>query len=294
LKFTTVEKLEPCDILFVSLPHGVAMGKMESLRPMAKIVIDLSADFRLNDPSGYPKWYDHDHALPGMLGDFVYGIPELHRDEIRAADAISSAGCMATTAILGLYPLFKAGVVDADRPTVIEAKTGSSGAGGAPGLASHHPERSGVIRTFKATGHRHSAEIIQECTFDGVVPEIAFSATSVEAVRGILATSHVYLKESMSEKDVWAIYRAAYKEEPFVRIVKESSGIHRYPEPKILSGSNYCDVGFERDPDSNRLVVLAALDNLMKGAAGQAVQAFNIRCGYEETCGIDFAGLHPI
>jgi N-acetyl-gamma-glutamyl-phosphate/LysW-gamma-L-alpha-aminoadipyl-6-phosphate reductase len=294
LKFMTVEKLEPCDVLFVALPHGVAMGKMESLRTMAKIVIDLSADFRLNDPAGYPKWYDHDHALPGMLGEFVYGIPELHREAIRSADAISSAGCMATTAILGLYPLFKAGVVDANLPTVIEAKTGSSGAGGAPGLASHHPERSGVIRTFKATGHRHSAEIIQECTFDGVVPEIAFSATSVEAVRGILATSHVYLKEPMTEKDVWAIYRAAFKDEPFLRIVKESTGIHRYPEPKILSGSNYCDVGFERDPDSNRLVVLAALDNLMKGAAGQAVQAFNIRCGYEETCGIDFAGLHPI
>lgn len=294
LKFTTLEKLQPCDVLFVALPHGVAMGKMASLRTMAKIVIDLSADFRLNDPAGYPKWYEHDHAAPELLGEFVYGIPELHREEIRTANAISSAGCMATTAILGLYPLFKAGVVDTKVPTVIEAKTGSSGAGGAPGLASHHPERSGVIRTFKATGHRHSAEIIQECTFDGVVPEIAFSATSVEAVRGILATSHVYLKEPMIEKDVWAIYRAAYKDEPFLRIVKESSGIHRYPEPKILSGSNYCDVGFERDPDSNRLVVLAALDNLMKGAAGQAVQAFNIRCGYEETCGIDFAGLHPI
>jgi LysW-gamma-L-alpha-aminoadipyl-6-phosphate/LysW-L-glutamyl-5-phosphate reductase len=294
LKFTTLEKLEPCDVLFVALPHGVAMGQMASLREKAKVVIDLSADFRLNDPAGYPKWYEHDHTAPDLLRDFVYGIPELHREEIRTANAISSAGCMATTAILGLYPLFKAGVVDPSRPTVIEAKTGSSGAGGGPGLASHHPERSGVMRTFKATGHRHSAEIIQECTFDGMVPEIAFTATSVEAVRGILATSHVYLKEPLTEKDVWAIFRAAFKEEPFLRIVKESSGIHRYPEPKILSGSNYCDVGFERDPDTNRLVVLAALDNLMKGAAGQAVQAFNIRCGYEETCGIDFAGLHPI
>jgi LysW-gamma-L-alpha-aminoadipyl-6-phosphate/LysW-L-glutamyl-5-phosphate reductase len=294
LKFTTLEKLEPCDVLFVALPHSVAMGQMASLREKAKVVIDLSADFRLNDPAGYPKWYEHDHTAPELLRDFVYGIPELHREEIRTANAISSAGCMATTAILGLYPLFKAGVVDPSRPTVIEAKTGSSGAGGGPGLASHHPERAGVIRTFKATGHRHSAEVIQECTFDGMVPEIAFTATSVEAVRGILATSHVYLKEPLTEKDVWAIYRAAFKDEPFLRIVKESSGIHRYPEPKILSGSNYCDIGFERDPDTNRLVVLAALDNLMKGAAGQAVQAFNIRCGYEETCGIDFAGLHPI
>jgi N-acetyl-gamma-glutamyl-phosphate/LysW-gamma-L-alpha-aminoadipyl-6-phosphate reductase len=294
LKFSSVEKLEPVDVLFVATPHGAAMKKMQEFRAMAPIVIDLSADFRLNSPDGYPLWYDHEHDLPEMLSEFVYGIPELHREEIRASNMISSAGCMATTSILGLYPLFQAGVVDLSRPTVIEAKTGSSGSGGAPGLASHHPERSGVIRSFKPTSHRHTAEIIQELTFDGNVPEIAFSATSVEAVRGILATSHVYLKEPMSDKEVWAIYRQAFKDEPFMRVVKESSGIHRYPEPKILSGSNYCDVGFERDPHSNRVVVMAALDNLMKGAAGQAVQSFNIRLGYEETCGIDFPGLHPI
>ena len=150
------------------------------------------------------------------------------------------------------------------------------------------------MRSFKPTGHRHSAEIIQELTVDGHGPELAFSATAIEAVRGILATSHVFLNDPLPEKEIWAIYRQAFKDEPFIRIVKESTGIHRYPEPKILSGSNFCDVGFERDEHSDRLVVLAALDNLMKGAAGQAVQTFNIRCGYEETCGIDFAGLHPV
>ena len=294
LKFVSVENIQLVDVIFVATPHGASMKRMEEFRKLAPIVIDLSADFRLNAPDGYPKWYNHEHELPGLLTEFVYGIPELHREEIRGSDLISSAGCMATTSILGLYPLFQAGVVDLTRPTVIEAKTGSSGSGGSPGLASHHPERSGVIRSFKPTGHRHTAEIVQELTVEGNVPEIAFSATSVEAVRGILATSHVYLKEPMSDKEVWAIYRQAYKEEPFMRVVKESSGIHRYPEPKILSGSNYCDVGFERDPDSNRVVVMSALDNLMKGAAGQAVQSFNIRLGYEETCGIDFAGLHPI
>lgn len=150
------------------------------------------------------------------------------------------------------------------------------------------------MRSFKPTGHRHSGEIIQELTFDGNAPKVAFSATSVEAVRGILATSHVFLKDELSDKEVWSYYRSAFKDEPFLRIVKESSGIHRYPEPKILSGSNYCDVGFERDPHSKRVVVMSALDNLMKGAAGQAVQAFNLRCGFEETCAIDFPGLHPI
>lgn len=294
LKFISIDKIEPVDVLFVATPHGASMKKMEEFRALAPIVIDISADFRLNSADGYPKWYDHEHILPEMLNEFVYGIPELHREEIRESNLISSAGCMATTSILGLYPLFQAGVVDLSRPTVIEAKTGSSGSGGSPGLASHHPERAGVIRSFKPTGHRHTAEIVQELTFDANEPEIAFSATSVEAVRGILATSHVYLKEPMSDKEVWAIFRQAYKDEPFMRVVKESSGIHRYPEPKILSGSNYCDVGFERDPHSNRVVVMAALDNLMKGAAGQAVQSFNIRLGYEETCGIDFPGLHPI
>ncbi len=294
LKFIASDKLESCDVIFVALPHGVSMGKMVSLRELAPVVIDLSADFRLNDPAGYPTWYSHEHDLPELLTSFVYGIPELHREAIRTSDLISSAGCMATTSILGLYPLFQAGVVDLNYPTVIEAKTGSSGAGGAPGLASHHPERSGVIRPFKPTGHRHSAEIIQELTFDGKTPEIAFSATSIEAVRGILATSHVYLNEPMSEKEVWAVYRQAYKDEPFMRVVKESSGIHRFPEPKILSGSNYCDVGFERDPHSKRVVVMAALDNLMKGAAGQAVQSFNVRYGLPEETAIDFAGLHPI
>ena len=294
LKFSSIDALEEVDVLFVALPHGVSMGKMSELRRKAPIIIDLSSDFRLRDAADYPKWYGHEHELPELLGEFVYGIPELHREEMRTANLIASAGCMSTTTILGIWPLFKAGVADLSKPVVSEVKTGSSGSGGAPGLASHHPERAAVMRSFKPTGRRHSAEMIQELTVDGRSPEIAFSATSYDAVRGILATSHVYLTEPLADKDLWKIYRGAYGDEPFVRIVKESSGIHRYPEPKILSGSNYCDVGWERDPHSNRVVVMSALDNLMKGAAGQAVQAFNIRCGFCETTGLEFAGLHPI
>lgn len=294
LKFSSVERLEPVDVLFSALPHGVVMDQMTGLREKAPIIIDLSADFRLRNAADYPKWYGHDHNLPDYLGEFVYGIPELHREALRSANLISSAGCMATTSILGLYPLYQAKVVDLTMPVVIEAKTGSSGSGGSPGLGSHHPERSGAMRSFKPTGHRHSAEIIQELTVDGCAPKVAFSATSVEAVRGILATSHVYLKEPLPDKELWGIYRGAFKDEPFMRLVKEASGVHRYPDPKLLSGSNWCDVGFERDPDSNRVVVMAALDNLMKGAAGQAVQAFNIRLGYPEDSALEFTGLHPI
>src|ERR671917_293968 len=294
LKFSAFADLRPADVIFSALPHGVSMGKMAEVRQKAPIIIDLSADFRLRDAADYPKWYGHEHQDPRLLESFVYGVPELHREELRDADLISSAGCMAATSILGLYPLFHAKVVDLSRPVVVEAKTGSSGSGGAPGLGSHHPERSGSMRSFKPTGHRHSAEIVQELTVDGQGPEVAFSATAIEAVRGILATSHVFLKDPLPEKEIWAIYRSAYKDEPFMRLVKEASGVHRYPEPKLLSGSNWCDVGFERDPNSTRVVVMAALDNLMKGAAGQAVQAMNIRCGLEETAGLEFPGLHPI
>lgn len=150
------------------------------------------------------------------------------------------------------------------------------------------------MRSFKPTGHRHTAEIVQELSCDHGTPRISFSATSIEAVRGILSTSHVFLKEPMDERELWRIYRRAYAKEPFMRIVKETSGVYRYPEPKILAGSNYCDVGFELDERNGRVVVMAALDNLMKGAAGQAVQAFNVRFGFPETAALEFPGLHPI
>jgi len=294
LKFSKLADLEPIDVLFLALPHGVSMEKLAEVRHLAPVIIDLSSDFRLNNPGDYPIWYSHEHSDLEALGKFVYGMPELHREEIRTADWIASPGCMATTSIIGLYPLFQAGVVDPTIPVVIEAKTGSSGSGGSPGLSSHHPERAGVVRSFKPTGHRHTAEIVQELTFNDNTPRVSFSATSTDAVRGILATSHVFTSEPLTDKDLWKIYRAAYKNEPFMRIVKEASGIHRYPEPKILSGSNYGDVGWEIDPHSNRVVVLAATDNLMKGAAGQAVHSFNIRMGFPEETAIDFPGLHPV
>jgi N-acetyl-gamma-glutamyl-phosphate/LysW-gamma-L-alpha-aminoadipyl-6-phosphate reductase len=294
LKFVSSQDVEACDVLFLALPHGSAGDQIERFRDLAPIIIDLSADFRLRDPADYPRWYGHEHPHPELLADFVYGIPELHREEMHRANRISSAGCLATAAILGLYPLFAQGLVDLRRPTVVEVKTGSSGAGAEEGAASHHPERSGVMRSFKPTGHRHTAELEQELARDGQKPCIAFSATAVEAVRGILATSHVFLREPLSERDLWQVFRRAYGKEPFIRLVKESGGVHRYPEPKILTGSNYCDIGFELDERSGRVVVIAALDNLMKGAAGQAVQCLNIRMGWPEESALDFPGLHPV
>ncbi len=292
LRFCSLAELEPCDLLFLALPHGEAMHNIDAFMQKGRRIIDLSADFRLNDAGAYEKWYRTPHARPELLQEFIYGIPELHRQEMQQATHISSAGCNATATILALYPLFKNGLVEPER-TVVEVKVGSSEGGNRASTASHHPERSGCVRSFMPAGHRHVAEMVQELDF-GAPVHIHFSATSIDMVRGVLATCHVFPKSELTEKDLWKLYRREYGQEPFIRIVKEKDGIYRYPEPKLLIGTNFCDIGFERDPHSNRLVIISAIDNLMKGAAGQAVQAFNLMHGFPENTGLEFPGLHPV
>ena len=294
LRFVSRAELEPADVLFLALAHGESSREIEQLRALAPVIIDLSADFRLRDADAYPGWYGWRHPCPQLLDEAVYGLSELHRDELRGASLIATGGCLATAAILGLLPLVRAGVIDHSKPLVVEAKVGSSAAGAQATPATHHPHRSGEMRSFAPTGHRHTAEILQELGLGGERSNVSFSATAVEAVRGVLVTSHVFTTEDLSDRDLWGLYRAAFAEEPFVRAVKEAHGIHRYPNPKILSGTNFCDVGFERDVRSRRIVVMSALDNLVKGAAGQALQALNVRCGWEERLGLDFSGLYPI
>lgn len=290
LKFSSVNELEESDVMFLALPHGVSMKRINEFIKLGDRIIDLSGDFRLNSKEDYLEWYGVEHANPDLLKKFVYGMPELHRDEIKKAKYVAGTGCLATASILGLYPLFKKDLVEPR--AIIEAKVGSSAAGNKPSLGSHHPERSGAVRSFKPTRHRHTAEIVQELYFKQK-PVIHFSATSIEMVRGILATSHVFLKQDISEKEIWHVYRETYGDEPFIRIVKEKTGVFRYPEPKLLSGTNYCDIGFEKDKN-NRVVVMSAIDNLMKGGAGQGIQCMNIMMGFKEDLGLEFAGLHPI
>lgn len=292
LKFCPVEALRPCDVLFLALPHGHAMKKIDQFRKLAPKIIDLSADFRLNNPRDYDTWYNVTHPNPQLLEEFVYGIPEIHRDELKGARYVASPGCNATASILPLYPLARRHLVIPDR-TVIEVKAGTSQGGNTPTPASHHPERYGAIRTYKPAGHRHIAEILQENGHGGPLT-VHFSATSIGMVRGIHCVCHVFLKEEMDEKSIWKIYREEYGKDPFIRIIKDRDGIYRYPDPKILAGSNYCDIGFQKDPHSNRIILLSALDNLMKGAAGQAVQAFNIMMDFNESSGLQFPGLHPV
>lgn len=287
LKFTAPEQLEPCDILFLCMPHKRAAAGIEQYAALADKIIDLSADFRLRDAAAYQEWYGWEHPTPQWLGKFVYGLPEFHREELRLAVYVSGVGCNATATNLALYPLARRGLIE---QAVVEVKVGSSEGGNSFSLASHHPERSGALRSFAPTGHRHEAEMRQEL---GEFP-IHFSATAVEMVRGILCTGHLFLKEAVTEREVWQFYREAYRTEPFIRIVKDRQGLYRLPEPKILAGTNFCDVGFVLDEKSGRLVVFSALDNLMKGAAGSAVQCMNLMCGFDEREGLGFLGLHPV
>ncbi len=294
LKFTSAKQLEPCDILFLALPHGEAQQRINEFAQMATYIIDLSADFRLRDPALYEQWYGHPHAAPEWLSRFVYGLPELHREELRTARYVSGVGCNATAVNLAVYPLFRADVVDRRRGIVVEVKAGSSEGGHHPSPDSHHPERAGVVRSYAPVGHRHTAEVIQEMALGGEPPAVHLSATALGIVRGALATAHLFLKEPLTERDLWKIYRQAYDQEPFVRIVKEKRGNYRFPEPKILAGSNYAEVGFALDESAGRVVAIAAIDNLMKGAAGSAVQCMNIMLGWDEKAGLEFPGLHPI
>jgi len=236
---------------------------------LADKVIDLGSDFRLSDES-------------------VYGLAELNRDKIKKANFVSGGGCEATAIMLALYPLVKEKIIIFDR-IIADIKIGSSAAGSNASSSSHHPERHGVLRSYKPTGHRHQEEIRSEL---GVGVEM--SATAVNLVRGILATIHARVKAGVGEKEIWQAYRKVYGNEPFIRLVKQKRGLYRYPEPKILWGTNYCDIGFEKDVESDRLVVISAIDNLVKGTAGQVVQALNIMFGFDETTGLSFPGLHPV
>jgi len=290
LKFVSRQLLQPCDVIFLALPHGEAQKEIERYAGLAPKLVDLSADFRLHDPAFYKKWYGSDHAAPYWLGKFVYGLPELHREEIKAAAYISGVGCNATASNMALLPLVRAGLLDLSKPIILDVKVGSSEGGASPNSGSHHPERAGVIRTYAPSGHRHTAEIIQELGLENV----HLTITSVDTIRGALAAAHVFSKPGVTDKDLWRVYRAWANAEPFIRIVKDRSGVYRVPDPKILAGSNYVDVGFELDAETGRVVAMAAIDNLMKGASGSAVQAMNLMCGFEETTGLEFSGLHPI
>lgn len=290
LQYIHPDGLEPCDLLFLALPHGEAAQAIERYARLAPRIVDCSADFRLRDPSLYQRWYGAEHPNPAWLERFVYGLPEVNRDELRRASFASGVGCNATATNLALLPLVRAGLIDESQPVVVEIKVGSSEGGAAVGESSHHPERAGAVRSFAPVGHRHTAEVEQVTGLRNV----HLSVTAVELVRGALATAHVFAPRAVSEQELWRAYRSFVREQPFLRLVRERQGVYRLPEPKILAGSNFADIGFALDAERGRIVSICAIDNLMKGAAGSAVQCMNLICGFAETAGLGFAGLHPV
>lgn len=287
LKFIHPDAVETCDVLFLCLPHKTSAKYIEHYAGLAPKIVDLSADFRLNSTEAYEKWYGEPHPAPEWLNKFVYGLPEQNRDQLTGADYASGVGCNATTVNLALFPLVQSGLLDR---AFIEVKVGSSEGGNTVNAGSHHPIRSGAVRTYKATGHRHKAEVEMIL---GTDTQIDFAVTAIEMVRGIHLLSHCYLNETVEEKNIWKIYRSAYRDEPFVRLVSGRIGLHRLPEPRVVAGTNFCDIGFELDDDGQHLVLVASLDNLGKGAAGSAVQSMNLMFELDETAGLQFPGIYP-
>jgi LysW-gamma-L-alpha-aminoadipyl-6-phosphate/LysW-L-glutamyl-5-phosphate reductase len=297
LKFVPLDIAElqkNCDLIFTATPHGGSVNLVPKLLEAGLKVIDMSADFRLKNPADYEIYYGWKHAHPEMLKDAAYGLPELHREEIKKAKLVACPGCEATAAILALAPVVKAGMVDKDK-IVVDLKVGSSGGGSKPNLASHHPERFSGVRPYKVVGHRHIAEVEQELDALGSDRvKISFTPHAVNMVRGILATIHTYPKQPVQSKDLWKALRGMYGTEPFIRLVKYLKGPYQLPDPKITVGTNFCDIGFEIDEHANRLILFSALDNMVKGASGQGVQCMNLLMGIDETTGLKSTGFHPM
>ena len=282
------------DLVFTAIPHGTSAELVPKLLETGIKVIDLGADYRLKDPSEYPKWYGWAHPRPELLKEAVYGLPELHRNEIKNAKLVACPGCMATATILALAPPIKERVIESER-IVVDAKIGSTGAGNTPTKASHHPERASGVRPYKTVGHRHIPEMEQELSLlTDAKPRISFTPHAIPIIRGILSTVHTYPTKALALPDIWKMYRSMYSQEPFIRLVKDRKGLHQLPDPKVTTGSNFCDIGFEIDLHVMRLVILSAIDNLVKGASGQAVQCLNIMLGIDERTGIPGPSIYPV
>ena len=283
------------DVVFLALPHKTtAKVVLEMLDAgYAGRIVDMSGDFRLRDAAAYEKYYGVPHPRPSMLtdGSFVYGLPELNRAAIKNARFIASPGCFATTIALGLTPLAKAGLLTGPVQTV--AATGSSGSGANPVIGTHHPLRASNLRTYKPLEHQHIPEIIQ--TLDGIGAkglQLEFVPVSAPLPRGIFATSFVHVPASTTKEQLDAAWSSAFEGERFVRIVKGD----RQPEVIAVSGGNYTEVGFALGPvtgSTRRVVCFSAIDNLVKGGAGQSVQAFNCMMGFDEGLSLAEPGLWP-
>lgn len=272
------------DAVFMATPNGVAMRVVPKILEGGAKVVDLSADYRFEDVRVYEKYYTK-HESPQVRG--VYGLPELHREEIKGAKLIANPGCYPTAAILALAPLVKEKLVELDR-LVVNAMSGTSGAGRGLRENLHHPVCGENASAYSATTHRHLPEIRQELErLAGRGVGLCFTPHLIPVVRGILCTAHAFLREERSKEELLGVYRRFYSGEPFVRVVED------LPELNYVVGSNYCDIGLEVSEDGKWVVVVSAIDNLLKGGSGQAVQNMNLRFGLKETMGLEALPMRP-
>lgn len=279
---------ENCDLVFTALPHGASKTVIPSLYEKGLKIVDLSGDFRYNDPAVYEKWYGEPHSAPEVLKESVYGLCEIHRDEIKSHRLIGNPGCYTTCSIMGLAPLAAAKIIDT-KNLIIDAKSGVTGAGRSASLPNIFCEVNESLKAYKVATHRHTSEIEQELSIlSGEDIVLSFTPHLVPMQRGIFATCYANLTKKMTTGEVLEIYKEFYKGEEFVRIYDEGS----LPEIKHIAGSNYVGIGVVVDPRLNRAVVVSCIDNLIKGAAGQAVQNMNLICGIDEGAGLRAAGMY--
>jgi N-acetyl-gamma-glutamyl-phosphate reductase len=266
------------DVVFLALPHGVAAEYASALLRKNIKVLDLSADFRLKSPAVYKEFYEHDHPAPELLKQSVYGLPEIHRDQIRGAKLVACPGCYPTSIILGVAPALKNGFVKSDS-IIATSLSGVSGAGRKVADEFLFTECNESARAYGIPKHRHIGEIEQELSsLAGSNVTISFTPHLIPLNRGIVST--IYMSIAKKPDDVLAAYQNFYKGEPFVRVTPS------LPDTKNVEATNFCDISVRIDPRTNRLIVVSAIDNLTKGAAGQAVQCLNLVCGYDETTGL--------
>lgn len=283
------ELAERADVIFTATPQGLCSSLVsEGVLSKTKI-IDLSADFRIKDVNIYEKWYNLQHKSPTYLDEAVYGLCEINREKIKNARLIANPGCYPTCSFLSIYPMAKEGLIDMNS-IIIDAKSGTSGAGRGTKLANLYCEVNENIKAYGVTSHRHTPEIEEQLTIaSGESVKINFTPHLVPMNRGILVTAYANLKETVDYKKVKKIYETYYKKEPFVRVLDKDV----FPETRWVEGSNMVDVNIKIDSRTNRIIMMGAMDNLVKGAAGQAIQNMNLMFGFEETEGIFMAPVFP-
>jgi N-acetyl-gamma-glutamyl-phosphate reductase len=277
------------DLFFLALPHGESQEAVDFIFAHGKMVVDLSADYRLKNPGTYSEWYRVPHKYHKTLKKAVYGLPEIYRSRIRKAKLIANPGCYPTGAMLGLLPAIKNNLTDT-ASIVIDSKSGASGAGRKADIALSYCEVNGGFRAYSVGTHRHTPEIEQELSLlCGKPVAVNFTPHLLPAGRGILTTIYARLAKKATAGELAGIYKTAYKTEPFVRVL--DYGL--YPDIKHVSGTNFCDVGLRLNETTNTLIIITAIDNLVKGASGQAVQNMNIMMGFGETTALDSLTVFP-